>query len=70
MGSLTYEEGHSHCEGRDASLNGKYMVSLFVTKNLEVTMKTFTVWEGFNSIDILVMENGAFIPLPLGRDKV
>ena len=38
VGSLTYEGGHSHCEGMQTSLNGRMMVSLFVTENLEVTV--------------------------------
>ena len=45
IGSLTYEGGHSHCEGMQTSLNGKKMVSLFVTENLEVTVRVVTVQE-------------------------
>ena len=43
VGSLTYEEGHAHSKGSDASMNREHMVSLFVTKTLEVTMNTVMV---------------------------
>ena len=65
MGSLTYKGGHSYCEGRDANVNGEHMVSLLVTENLEFTMKTVMVREGFDSGDILVIENGASISATL-----
>ena len=42
VGWLTYEEGCGLCKGRDASVKGEPKVSLWVTKNLEVTMKTAT----------------------------
>ena len=61
VGSLTYEGGHSHCEGMDMSLNGRRMTSLFFTENLEVTVRTVTVQENFDSRDIVVMKNGVSI---------
>ena len=50
-------------------MNGEHMVSLFVTKNLEVTIKTVTVREGFDGRDILVMENRASIPATLRQGQ-
>ena len=49
VGSLMYEKGHAHCKGSNASINGEHMMSLFVTENLEVTVKTVTVRERFNN---------------------
>ena len=43
VGSLSYEGGHSHCEGMQTSLHGKKMVSLLVTENLEVTVRIVSV---------------------------
>ena len=37
------------------------MSSLFVTENLEVTVKTVTVREMFDNWDIMVIENGTYI---------
>ena len=69
MGSLTYEKGHAHCKGSDVSINGEHMMSLFVTDNLEATVKTVTVRERFNSRDIMVIENGADIPATLRQGQ-
>ena len=43
MDSLTYEGGHSHWEGMQTSWNQNKMVSLFVTEDLEVTIRIVTV---------------------------
>ena len=56
-----YEKGHAYCKGSDASINREHMMSLFVTENLEVTVKTVTVRERFNNRYIMVIENGAYI---------
>ena len=69
VGPLVYEEGRGLCKGRDASVNGKPKVSLWVTKNLEVTTKSATAREGFNSRDILVTENGVSIPANLRQGQ-
>ena len=50
-------------------MNGEYMVSLFVTKNLEVTVKTVMVREGFDSRDIVIMENSASIPAVFRQEQ-
>ena len=43
VGALTYDKGYAHCKGIDANIGRKHMRSLFVTENLEVTVKTVTV---------------------------
>ena len=43
VGSLIYKKGHAHSKGSDASIGGEHMMSLFVTENLEVTVKTVMV---------------------------
>ena len=45
------------------------MMSLFVTENLEVTVKTITVRERFDNGDIMVIENGAYIPATLRQGQ-
>ena len=64
VGSLTYKGGHSHCEGRDVHVNGECMVSLMVTKSLEVT-----VCEDFDSRDILVTDNGVSVAATLRQGQ-
>ena len=59
--ALTYDKEHAHCKGSDASIGREHMMSLFVTENLEVTVKTVTVRERFDNGDIMVIENGAYI---------
>ena len=51
------------------SLNGKKMVSLFVTENLEVTVRLVTVQEEFDSGDLVVMENGVSIPAVFRQEQ-
>ena len=53
----------------DTSLNGKYMVSLFVTETLEVTVRAVMVREEFDSGDIVVMENGVSIPAVFRQEQ-
>ena len=45
------------------------MVSLFVTENLEVTVRVVTVQEEFDSGDIVVMENGVSIPAVFRQEQ-
>ena len=63
VGTISYDGGHSHCEGMQTSLNGHKMVSLLTTKNLEVTVQSVTIQEDFDSGDIAVMENSVSIPV-------
>ena len=65
VGELTYDKEHAHCKGVDANIGREHMSSLFVTENLEVTVKTVTVREMFDNWDIMVIENGAYIPATL-----
>ena len=60
----------SHCEGMDMSINGRKISSLFVTKSLEVTMRTVTVQEDFDNGDIVVRENSVSIPTVFQQDQV
>ena len=69
VGSLTYEGRHSHCDGMDSSINGRRMESLFITESWEVTIRTVTVQEEFTTGDIVVRENGIFIPAAFRQDQ-
>ena len=69
VGSLTYKGGHSHCVGMDTSINRRQMSSLFITESLEVTMRTVTVREDFDSGDIVVRENGVSIPAAFRQEQ-
>ena len=59
--TILYEGGHSHWEGMETNLNGYKMVSLLTTENLEVTVRPVTIWEGFNTGDIVVIKHGVSI---------
>ena len=69
VGKLTYNEGHSHCQGTYGSLGWNHMSNLFVTENLEVITKTVTVRERFDNRDIMVLESGAYIPATLRQGQ-
>ena len=69
VGELTYSEGHSHCKGTHANVGRNHMSNLFVTENLEVITKTVTVRERFDNGDMMVLENGAYIPATLRRGQ-
>ena len=43
VGELTYDKGHTHCKGVNANIGRNHMSSLFVTDNMEGTVKTVTV---------------------------
>ena len=45
------------------------MVSLLVTKSLEVTMKKVMVREDFDSRDILVTDNGVSVTVTLRQEQ-
>ena len=45
----------------DSHVDGNRMESLFVTESLEVTIRTVTVREEFDTGDIVVKENGVSI---------
>ena len=62
VGSLSYDSGHSHCQGMDSSIEGRRVSSLLVTKSLEVTVREVTVQEDFDTGDIVVKDNGVSIP--------
>ena len=61
VGALTYDKGHTYCKGVNANVGRNHMSSLFVTVNLEVTVKTVTLRERFDNGDMMVIENGAYI---------
>ena len=69
VGELTYDKEHAHCKGVNANIGREHMSSLFVTENLEVTVKTVTVREMFDNWDIMVIENGAYIPATLRQGR-
>ena len=69
VGELTYDKEHAHCKGVNANIGREHMSSLFVTENLEVTVKTVTVREMFDNWDIMVIENGAYIPATLRQGQ-
>ena len=53
----------------DSYINGNRMESLFVTESLEVTIRTVTVREEFDTGDIVVRENGVSIPAKYKQDQ-
>ena len=69
VGELTYSEAHSHCKGTYGNIGQNHMSNLFVTENLEVITKTVTVQESFNNGDMMVLENGAYIPATLRQGQ-
>ena len=50
-------------------MNSNRMESVFVTESLEVTTRTVTVREDFNSGDIVVRENGVSIPAAFRQEQ-
>ena len=50
-------------------MNGTKMVSLFVTENLEVTIRIVTLQEKFESGDLVVMENSVSIPAVFRQER-
>ena len=61
IGSLSYDGSHSHCIGMDSHVDSNRRESLFVTESLEVTIRTVTIREEFNTGNIIVKENGVSI---------
>ena len=52
----------------DSHVDSNKMESLFVTKSLEVTIRTVTVREEFNTDNIVIRENGVSIPAAYRQD--
>ena len=50
-------------------LGPNHMSDLFITENLEVITKTVTVRENFLNGDMMVLENGAYIPATLRQGQ-
>ena len=69
VGSLTYKGRHSHCNGMDSHINGNRMESLFVNESLEVTIRTVTVIEEFDTCNIIVREKCDSIPAAYRQDQ-
>ena len=62
VGELTYSEAHFHCKGTYGNIGRNHMSNIFVTEYLEVITRTVTVRESFNNGNMMVLENGAYIP--------
>ena len=69
VGELTYSEAHSHCKGTYGNIGRNHMSNLLVTENLEVTTKIVTIRENFHNGDMMVLENGAYIPATLRQGQ-
>ena len=62
VGELTYGQAYSHCKGTYGNIGPNHMSNLFITENLEVIAKRVTIRQSFHNGDMLVLENGAYIP--------
>ena len=69
VGEFTYGQAHSHCKGTYGSIGPNHMSDLFITENLEVTTKIVTIRENFHNGDMMVLENGAYIPATLRQGQ-
>ena len=61
-GDISFSGGHSHCAGVPVTLPGGLVNALFITEDLEVTVRTVTIQETYDTGDLLVIENGVAIP--------
>ena len=69
VGELNYRQADSHCKGTYGNIGPNHMSDLFITENLEVITKRVTTRESFHNGDIMVLENGAYIPATLRQGQ-
>ena len=69
VGELTYSEAHSHCKGTYGNIGPNHMSDCFVTEKLEVIAKRVMIRESFHNGDMLMLENGAYIPATLRQGQ-
>ena len=62
VGTVSYDDSNSFCQGMQANLNGHKMDNLLAIEDLEVTMQRVTIREDFDSRDLVVLENRVSIP--------